>query len=169
MKTNKETIMQVIYSITSFLIPLVVAFVILVIMRLISFPFVVRVSFIGGGGGGIDDTLALIVSLLVLTVIFLLTFKWIRNIGSKFYYLVKNKYTFFIPLLLILFYFLFRFIFELVLSTNKYGDLLQVENGLLHFLHNSRELFIILNYSLPFILVLLAYTYGGYTSMKRGT
>ena len=160
--------MQVIYSITSFLIPLVVAFVLLVIMRLTSFPFVVRFSFIGGGGG-INDTIALIVAFLVLLIIFLLTFKWIRNIGSKFYYLVKNKYTFFIPLLLILFYFLFRFIFELVLSTNKYGDLLQVENGLLHFLHNSRELFIILNYSLPFILVLLAYTYGGYTSMKRGT
>lgn len=152
---NKLKIMQVIYSITSFLIPLVMAFVLTFVMGLFSF-----FSTMSG---------ALFSQFLVLIILFPLTFKLIRNIGSKFYYLVKNKYTFFIPLFLILFFFIFRFIFELVLLTNRYGDLLQIENGLLHFLHNSRELFVILDYSLSFILVLLAYTYGGYTRMKKVT
>ena len=167
MKTNKETIMQVIYSITSFLIPLVVAFVLLVIMRLISFPFLMISP--GSAGPIVFDELRLIVGILVLLVIFSFTFNLIRNLGFKFFNLVKNKIIFFTPLLLLLFGFFYRMILALFLSTYKYGDLLQIENGLLHFLHNSRELFVILDYSLSFILVLLAYTYGGYTRMKKVT
>lgn len=107
---------------------------------------------------------------LVLIILFPLTFKLIRNIGSKFFNLVKNKYTFFVPLFLLLFYFLFRFIYDLVFAISRYGDFgpVGMVGGFPHFVLSSRELFRILNIYLPFILVLLAYAYGGYSRMKKG-
>ena len=151
---NKDKLLQVLYYFISFLIPLVMAFVLTFVMGLFSF-------FSTMSGASFSQ-------FLVLIILFPLTFKLIRNIGSKFFNLVKNKYTFFVPLFLLLFYFLLRFVYELVFATNRYGDLLQVNGGFPYFLLSSRELFRILNIYLPFILVLLAYAYGGYSRMKKG-